>query len=633
MTAPTAAFDHHDRQARLAQAAAKAATRTWREGVDPRNLRESWLDLLPEVFAAVSGAQLAAAQGADPYLDRVAATARPDGLVVPQALAGIASDGRELTSLLALPVITTLRALKLGQGMGGALVSGMALLDMIVRTQVSDAGRVADLVGMATRPRITRYVRVVKLPACSRCIILAGQVLKTDQGLPRHPRCDCSVLPLGPDEFDAVQSPRELFAAMDPAEQVKRFGEAGAKVIRDGGDMAQVVNARRGMTTAAVFGRTLRVTREGITRRGVAGARLITGDPDAFTAPRGNEGTAVVSEFVRLTRLGNEQRVRLRGAKAPRLMPEEILALADNAEHAQHLLRRNGYIIDRPKVSRNAPAEPVVEIPEQRAPIEVRRPVVEAPPVAELPPPVVDIEPEPVPVDVSGWTAEQLEQGVAEHADDAELLDAILAELDRRWEEEQLADDDIDPDDIDQPVEFDEWGDAIVRRADEGQDVDDDQDVDEGQEQADDDRWADYERLVDEGLTEEEAYAEAFGQSVERMQRDDAIARLRRDGYTGRGLDELARAAFRDLVDRQYFAAESATNGFLLNAAGQRAGMNPRELWTQNDAFARKWASPELLEFWDQAGQGRPYFDEFLEGLLTGEAGGRFRSGGESWLR
>jgi hypothetical protein len=106
------------------------------------------------------------------------------------------------------------------------------------------------------------------------------------------------------------------------------FTAAGAQAIRDGADVAQVVNARRGMTVAA--GR--RVTTQGTTRRALFGGYEI--DPDTGR--------------LRRRRAAELQRVpgqRTRSVTAVRLMPEQIYAEAggDRAE-AIRLLRLHGYL-------------------------------------------------------------------------------------------------------------------------------------------------------------------------------------------------------------------------------------------------------------------------------------------------
>lgn len=168
---------------------------------------------------------------------------------------------------------------------------------------------------------------------------------------------------------------------------------------------------------------------------------------------------------------------------------------------------------------------------------------------------------------------DDLAERLAVIADDETAVEAVLAELDRREAEPTSEDPDAE-------------------------------------------KWAEVDRLVAEGWNDQEAYAEVFDIDLDRMRRDEAIAQLRADGFHGRGFDELARAAYRQALDEQYFAAEDATNGYLLTAEGQRRGLDPRELWRQNETYARRWASDELKEWWDA--HGRLTFDEFRAALLSG---------------
>ena len=45
--------------------------------------------------------------------------------------------------------------------------------------------------------------------------------------------------------------------------------------------------------------------------------------------------------------------------------------------------------------------------------------------------------------------------------------------------------------------------------------------------------------------------------------------------------------------------AENATNGFMLNKAGQRADINERSLFTGPESRVRAYASPELIEWFE----------------------------------
>ncbi len=222
-------------------------------------------------------------------------------------------------------------------------------------------------------------------------------------------------------------------------------------------------------------------------------------------------------------------------------------------------------------------------------------------------------EPEPAPAEppnVLAMSDDELADAVALYADDPETLDLVLAEMDQREAERQAAEAQAPPVDEDQADEYAEP---------------DDEDPDA-------ERWAEVDRLVDEeGWDYEEAYAEVFEKDVERMRRDEVIARLRGEGYRGRGFDELARAAYQDRLERDYFAAEAATNGFMLTAEGQRRGLDPRMLWRQNETYARRWASDELKQWWDE--NGRITFDQFRAELLSGGNEQRERTGAESWLQ
>lgn len=134
--------------------------------------------------------------------------------------------------------------------------------------------------------------------------------------------CDCTAVPTTARYADRMATdPREAFEQMDKAEREKAFTKAGAEAIRLGADPAQVVNARRGMYAAQMFGKDLLATREGMTKRGLAAARM---GASRFTKQAGS---------------------RYRIAKMTRLMPESIIANAKDDAEAIVMLRRFGYIV------------------------------------------------------------------------------------------------------------------------------------------------------------------------------------------------------------------------------------------------------------------------------------------------
>lgn len=314
-TARDVARSHHRERSRLARSTAAAAMALWREVADD-DIARSWAALVARLLVLVTGAQRAAAQRADDYVSRVldaqAFDPAPAGEVRPEALSGVASDGRPLASLLYTPAITALRAIRSGRPVSEALRSGRAAVGTIVRTQVEDAGRVADGVAVAVRPSVG-YTRYVNPPACSRCIILAGRFYRYNTGFLRHPLCDCIHVPTRNERYaeseGLISDPRSYFDSLSREEQDRIFTRAGAQAIRDGADIGQVVNARRGLSRAGgrpVRGRPVLTTTEGVTRRGLAGRQM--------------------------------------PPNTPRLMPESIYELARDRDEAIRLLRRFGYV-------------------------------------------------------------------------------------------------------------------------------------------------------------------------------------------------------------------------------------------------------------------------------------------------
>lgn len=319
MTDPAALGSaHHRRQARLALLAMRQAAREW-HSLDRRDLTGSWYRGTGlRLLALVTAAQQAAATGATQYVGDVVAAegGRPDtqGLSVnPAAFAGVAADGRNLDSLLYLPVISSKTAIADGAGITDAMDQGLAELLQLVGSEVADAGRAADGAGIVADRAVTGYVRVLSPPSCARCAILAGKIYHSATAFQRHPHCDCVHLPVARGYRPHLTDPADYFASLSAAEQNRIFGVAGAQAIRDGADIAQVVNARRGMYAVGDrYG--LLGTREGMTRRGLARRRL-----RALEAAGGAPGTV-------------------------RLMPESIYRIASDREEAIRLLYRYGYL-------------------------------------------------------------------------------------------------------------------------------------------------------------------------------------------------------------------------------------------------------------------------------------------------
>lgn len=298
--------------------------------LDAGALVESWLaEVLPGVYGSLTAGQRAAAAGASSY---VAEAARAMGLpssalgeVAEGAAAGAAADGRPLATMLTTPVLRGSRAVtQRGQSPEWTVGQIRRSIALMTGSEIQDAGRAADSVGMAATRSITGYIRVVGPGACSRCAILAGKWYRYNADFLRHKRCQCRGAPAGSRTASRLRggwqtSPQAYFRSLSSADQARLFGVADAKAIREGADIFQVVNARR---TAASLrqipvgnGQTILATTEGTTRRGLYGG----------------------------LRRRLEQ-VEGRSLGKVRLTPSAIYDLAEDRDEVLRLLARNGYL-------------------------------------------------------------------------------------------------------------------------------------------------------------------------------------------------------------------------------------------------------------------------------------------------
>lgn len=327
---PRSASRHYRRLQRLQAFTIAAVRRAWGrmepEGPWEQQYRE---DVGPKIAAVVVAAQIAATRESDSYVADVLnelafGPETESGVVLPQALAGVAGDGRPVETLLASSVGRARAKLHSDsidaavrltpQGLEPtpelALTDAGAWMDMIVETILADTARAAEEVAMAQRPWVDGWVRMINPPCCARCALLSGKFYLFNEGFLRHPRCDCYHLPAPSDpdkvrDLIAINSPDRYFESLDRAEQDRIFTKAGAEAIREGADISRVVNARRGMRKAQMRGRDVLVTTEATTRRG--------------------------------RRVGQ--------VRGPRLMPESIFEIAgDDRAEALRLLRLHGYL-------------------------------------------------------------------------------------------------------------------------------------------------------------------------------------------------------------------------------------------------------------------------------------------------
>jgi hypothetical protein len=223
---------HQVSRAALAEATARAVLAEWAK-VSPDAVARDWARILPKVTEYVMAGQLHAAQGSHTFMrELLGVYAGPK--INPQQFASQTPDGRDAWKLIAGAIPRSIGAQRQGFSPRAAMARGAAFLDMIIRTVVSDTGRQADQAAMVANRNVVGYVRVVEMPACSRCIILAGREYNVSSGFLRHPRCDCAMEPVTRKHRPETLDARDLFDSMTPAQRHKTFGEAGAKAIEDG---------------------------------------------------------------------------------------------------------------------------------------------------------------------------------------------------------------------------------------------------------------------------------------------------------------------------------------------------------------------------------------------------------------
>lgn len=126
------------------------------------------------------------------------------------------------------------------------------------------------------------------------------------------------------------------------------------------------------------------------------------------------------------------------------------------------------------------------------------------------------------------------------------------------------------------------------------------------------------EELVAAGVEWRDAYADAHGLSREQLleqERRQLVDVERRPGETRR---EVVRRAYGELLHLQLIAAEQTTRGHLLKPEARAKGIDPITLFSGPAARARRWASEDLLRWWQD--HPRVTFQEFAGQVLGGDS-------------
>lgn len=275
----TRARNHYRNQQRVALAGVRAVRKAVKAAPTPpaATLAATTTLATYQLASALNGARTMAAE------------AGRDLLSAPAAFAGTTQLGWPIETPIETIVDRLTRDLEQeAQRLTDQMLAG---LDLFVQAEIIAAGADAASAEIIAGPEWTNYVRVLDLPSCDRCVILAGRIYRDNEGFARHPRCDCQHWPVESwaeaEAAGLVTKPEIAFekgliggyvTQRDGSQKWKpSLSAADTQAIRDGADIQEIVNARRGggrrpagMTnaiSAEIFGRTVKATLEGTTRR------------------------------------------------------------------------------------------------------------------------------------------------------------------------------------------------------------------------------------------------------------------------------------------------------------------------------------------------------------------------------
>ena len=108
--------------------------------------------------------------------------------------------------------------------------------------------------------------------------------------------------------------------------------------------------------------------------------------------------------------------------------------------------------------------------------------------------------------------------------------------------------------------------------------------------------------LIEDGWDPAEAEAQVTGKTVDVIRRRDFIATARAEGHAGAGFDDLLSSVHQRMVDELSIEAENATRGKMVRTRYELQ-VSAKQLWSVNDATARKWMSEEMAAWFDENGR------------------------------
>ncbi|MEV6817826.1 hypothetical protein AB0M72_03630 [Nocardiopsis dassonvillei] len=230
----------------------------WGEINPYRSIETQWSQVRERALEALADAQRDVALLALAYLAAHADVLEvPDAPGVPvldveAAVVGKSQTGRDLLDVLDHAQLAARSLIWGGMAPDAAWARARSVLERTVSTEVGDAAREVMNTSVALDERITGYERLVTLPACDRCLVLAGRFYRYDDGFQRHPQCEgCVHVPtyhvpgLGViGGVPAEHNPDDLAASLSPEQRRAVFGDAGAEAIENGASVSPIVQGR-----------------------------------------------------------------------------------------------------------------------------------------------------------------------------------------------------------------------------------------------------------------------------------------------------------------------------------------------------------------------------------------------------
>lgn len=173
----TRARNHYRNQQRIALAGVRAVRKVVKAAPTPTMAASAATTTLAtyQLASALNGARTMASE------------AGRDLLSVPAAFAGTTQLGWPIETPIETIIDRLTRDLEQeAQRLTDQMLAG---LDLFVQSEIIAAGADAASVEIVMEPAWTNYVRVLDLPSCDRCVILAGRIYRDLDGFARHPNC------------------------------------------------------------------------------------------------------------------------------------------------------------------------------------------------------------------------------------------------------------------------------------------------------------------------------------------------------------------------------------------------------------------------------------------------------------